>query len=292
MTNDDQTPGQQLLHEFHRRHPGATSRSLAHGRTADGESSYDLLCNAAQQAPQNATVVDLACGDGYLLELVHDALPDSHLVGTDMSQVEIDAAKERLSDSQTELLVAYAQSLPLADASADVVLCHMALMLMENVERVIAEIARVLRPGGVVAFVVGSGSWPKGAGQIFKRLMREAVDQFGGACPRLGDKRTHTTEGLMSLFDRAIGFEVHEPPELLTLDLDDTPENVWASLKLMYNFAALSQDGRDYVTERFLDAATDDVDDHGKLTYRSSLLYASFRRLLHSAPRSTPTDGG
>lgn len=276
--NDDNTPGQQLLQDFHRRHPGATSRSLAHGRTADGESSYDLLCNAAQQAPHNATIVDLGCGDGYLLELVRGALPGSHLVGADMSRAEVDAAKERLADSQAELLVAHAQSLPLADASVDVVLCHMALMLMEDVERVVAEIARVLRQGGVVAAVVSSGSWPTGAGQTFKRLMREAVDQFGGACPRLGDKRTHSTEGLLSLFDRAAGFEVQVSPELVTLDLDDAPEKVWASLELMYNFAALSQDGRDYVRARFLDATASDVDRHGKLTYRSSLLYASFQR--------------
>ncbi|MGM0554979.1 MAG: class I SAM-dependent methyltransferase [Myxococcota bacterium] len=290
--NDDKTLGQQLLQDFHRRHPGATSRSLAHGRTADGESSYDLLCNAAQQAPHNATIVDLGCGDGYLLELVRGALPGSYLVGVDMSRAEVDAAKERLAGSQPELLVACAQSLPLADASVEVVLCHMALMLMENVERVVSEIARVLRPGGVVAIVVSSGSWPKGAGQTFKRLVREAVDQFGGACPRLGDKRTHSTDGLLSLFDRATGFEVQVAPELVTLALDDAPDKVRASLELMYNFAALSQDGRDYVAERFLDAVTGDVDDHGRLPYRSSLLYASFRRLLDSSPRSAPTDGG
>lgn len=284
MTNNDPTIGQRLLHDFHQRHPGATSRSLADGRTADGVSTYDLLCNAARRASHNTTIVDLACGDGYLLELVSDALPDSHLVGIDLSQAEVDEATERLAGSQAEIILARAQSLPLADSSVDVVLCHMALMLMEDVERVVAEVARVLRPGGVVAAVVSSGSWPKGAGQTFKRLMREAVDQFGGACPRLGDKRAHSAEGLTSLFDRAAGFEVYEAPELVTLDLDDTPEKVWASLRLMYNFAALSQDGRDYVAERFLDAVTGDVDDRGKLTYRSSLLYASFRRLLPSAP--------
>ncbi len=278
MTNDDHTPGQRLLRDFHGRHPGATSRSLAHGRTADGVSTYDLLCNAARRAPHNTTIVDLACGDGYLLELVGDALPDSHLVGIDMIQAEVDAATERLAGSRAELIVAHAQSLPLADASVDVVLCHMALMLMEDVERVVAEIARVLRPGGVVAVVVSSGSWPKGTGQTFKRLMREAVDQFGGACPRLGDKRTHSIEGLTSLFDHAAGFEVREAPELVTLNLDDAPEKVWSSLRLMYNFAALSQDGRDYVAERFLDVVTGDADARGKLTYRSSLLYASFQR--------------
>ncbi len=54
------------------------------------------------------------------------------------------------------LVLAEAQKIPLGDASADAVLCHMALMLMLPIEPVIGEIHRVLAPGGIFAAVSGT----------------------------------------------------------------------------------------------------------------------------------------
>ncbi|MFF8732632.1 class I SAM-dependent methyltransferase [Streptomyces sp. NPDC015171] len=47
--------------------------------------------------------------------------------------------------------------LPFADDGFDACVCPMALMLMGEIELVMAEIARVLSPGGVPACVVGGG---------------------------------------------------------------------------------------------------------------------------------------
>lgn len=274
--------GQKLLRRFHQRHAGATSQSLGRGRTASGLSSYETLSSVAASAPPNSTILDLACGDGLLLELVHADLPDARLIGVDISPAELQAAKVRLASMEPELLLASAQELPLDDASVDVVLCHMSLMLMEDIERVVAEIGRVLTPGGVVALVVSDGSWPAGAGRIFKRLVREAVARFGGACPALGDNRTRSSAGLMALFDHATGFKSHTAPRSLKLNLDAGIDQVWESLSLMYNFEALEESARDYVRERFFETAEADLNAAGQLPYRASLLYACWNRVENS----------
>ncbi|QDG53955.1 methyltransferase domain-containing protein [Persicimonas caeni] len=280
------SPGQRLLQTFHQRHAGATTKTLARGRTESGRSSYEMLCSVATSAERGATVLDLACGDGFLLELVHEQLPDARLIGVDVSDAELEAARARLALCEPELLNARAQELPLADASIDVVLCHMSLMLMEEVEEVVAEIGRVLRPGGVVGLIVSDGSWPAGIGRTFKCLMKDAVAQFGGACPRLGDNRTRTEEGLLSLFGRKTGFEARTPPQSLTLELDADTEQVWESLSLMYNFAALDERGRDFVKSGFFDAVDDEYGKPDRLPYRTSLLFACFERLGRGTNRN------
>ena len=51
------------------------------------------------------------------------------------------------------LLHADALRLPLADTDVDAVVCSMAIMLLRPAERALAEIARVLRPGGILATI-------------------------------------------------------------------------------------------------------------------------------------------
>ncbi|OYU72017.1 MAG: hypothetical protein CFE45_41350, partial [Burkholderiales bacterium PBB5] len=86
-----------------------------------------------------------------------------------MSAGELRAAQARLGDS-VALHQARAQALPLADAAMAAVTCHMALMLMAEPPFVLAEITRVLQPGGhllavvpaapLAAPAVGSGPCP------------------------------------------------------------------------------------------------------------------------------------
>ncbi|HEY8768663.1 MAG TPA: class I SAM-dependent methyltransferase [Dehalococcoidia bacterium] len=148
------------LLEYHRRFPGATPRGLAYYRTSQGSASYDLLVDvavAAQRQKRGALrLLDLACGDGYLVELCLQRLGDgARITGVDMSERELSAARERLRGHRVSLLDGKAQDLPLADASVDAVISHMAFMLTVPVEPVVHEIARVLSPGGVFSAVIG-----------------------------------------------------------------------------------------------------------------------------------------
>jgi SAM-dependent methyltransferase len=82
-----------LLRKYHRDFAGATPRMFERGRAADGRCSYDLLADLVPHGRQPLTVLDLACGDGPLLQrLQRRRQPDLALVGIDLSPEELSLA--------------------------------------------------------------------------------------------------------------------------------------------------------------------------------------------------------
>ena len=103
-------------------------------------------------------VLDVACGTGHLAcELGRLVGPAGKVVGVDLSQEMVDIATSRAREKALPH-VAFtrmdAQSLAFDAASFDVVLCCFGLMYVPDAERALAEIRRVLRPGGRVGIAV------------------------------------------------------------------------------------------------------------------------------------------
>lgn len=65
-----------FLKTYHARFPGCTSACVKGARGEDGLSSYEVL---AELVGASGTVLDLACGDGFLLSVVKERKPDSSL---------------------------------------------------------------------------------------------------------------------------------------------------------------------------------------------------------------------
>jgi ubiquinone/menaquinone biosynthesis C-methylase UbiE len=89
--------------------------------------------------------------------------------------------------------------LPFPDTAFDAVVSHMAFMLMVDPEQVVAEVVRVLAPGGLLALAVGGGAV---AGEAMERFLSLARSHFhvaatdGRRMPRLGHRGTRTRDGL------------------------------------------------------------------------------------------------
>jgi len=94
--------------------------------------------------PGVRSVLDVGCGAGQTL-IATDLGPDVLAVGVDVDQHAL-ALGRRLTD---DVLLAGAQgeALPFRDGAFDMVLCRVALPYM-HVPTALAEMARVLRPGG------------------------------------------------------------------------------------------------------------------------------------------------
>lgn len=94
-------------------------------------------------------VVDVACGTGDLAELA--AARGARVLALDFARGMLDGAARR--GVAAALVLADGARLPVADAWADVVTCGFALRNFESLPPVLAEMARVLRPGGRLAIL-------------------------------------------------------------------------------------------------------------------------------------------
>lgn len=190
------------LRAVHHDHAGFTESCAARCRDAEGRTSYAWLAEAVDP-DRHRSVLDVACGSGVLLELCHGALPpETRLIGIDMSPDELALARARLPEGRAQLVEAQAQRLDvLADASVDVALCHWALTLMDPVAPVLAEMARVLAPGGrFAALVDGPMDAAPGYGAVHDLIyahVQAALPAYGAV--DLGDPRVRTADDLLAL---------------------------------------------------------------------------------------------
>lgn len=109
--------------------------------------------------------VDVGCGEGRVARRL-SAL-GHHVVGIEGSPRLAAAARE--ADPAFEVHVADAARMPLQDASADLAVASLSLMNIEDLDGAVAEIARVLTPGGRLCFSVlhPSRTWRDAGGPYF-----------------------------------------------------------------------------------------------------------------------------
>ncbi len=88
--------------------------------------------------------LDAACGTGRFAEFL--ATRGRRVIGVDSSPSMLAHARRRVPEG--EFRVAELDRLPLPDDSVDVIVCALALVHIRRLDPVLAEFARVLRPGG------------------------------------------------------------------------------------------------------------------------------------------------
>jgi len=111
-------------------------------------------------------VADIGTGTGILaLELARQGLD---VVGIDRSEAMLEAARRKWTlevgdgRGRVEFKAGDAHALPLEDASVDAAFAHMVLHSLEEPERAVREMGRVVRPGGrvvVVDFLAHDHAW-------------------------------------------------------------------------------------------------------------------------------------
>lgn len=122
----------------------------------DVTSSFAGVANphAIGRIPEGAIVVDIGCGAGTdLLLAARRTGPHGRAIGVDMTE----AMRRRASDgaaacglTTVDVRPGDATRLPIDDRSVDVVMSNGVLNLVPEKVRAVAEIARVLKPGGRV----------------------------------------------------------------------------------------------------------------------------------------------
>ena len=175
----------------------------------------------------SGVALDAACGTGrhsaYLASLGHT------VIGVDSSPAMLERAREKVPDG--EFHEGDLHELPLPDDQVDLVVCALALVHAPDLQPVLAEFVRVLRPGGIWSFPISAASsrasasqssrtdptaapatCRSGPGSRASTLPRHSRSAFrcGGAKSRGGRPRSSTT---------TVSFPVTSP---------DGPPNIWA----------------------------------------------------------------
>lgn len=96
--------------------------------------------------PTEGQVLDLSCGDGQFLELVHLLKPGLKLFGLDISEGKIIDAKNEYA--WINFTLGSADLLSFNDHVFDVVFCNMALHHYDNPLKVLSESRKILKTGG------------------------------------------------------------------------------------------------------------------------------------------------
>ncbi|CAA0100215.1 Malonyl-[acyl-carrier protein] O-methyltransferase [Halioglobus japonicus] len=110
------------------------------------------LLSCLDEAPDTAgTVLDLGCGTGYFCAPLRARYPKAQYLGLDLASGMVDYARKRCEPGG-EWLVADAESLPLASESIDLVFSSLTVQWCARPEHLLAELSRILRPGGLCVF--------------------------------------------------------------------------------------------------------------------------------------------
>ena len=170
-------------------------------------------------------LLDVGCGPGNLALRLAEAVAPGQLVGIDAEPSQIEIAQQlgkKSGNSNLTFQVADVASLPFEDASFDVVHCGGVLGYIPDTAEALAEMKRVLRPGGMIAcrdLIVDSCFAHPDLG-----LMRRGWDMFADLVeaddghPQMGkDMKTHLKRAGFSDIEMSGSFDFHNTPKEIEL---------------------------------------------------------------------------
>jgi SAM-dependent methyltransferase len=198
---------------------------VAEGYVAENLAQFEAFAREALQlVPASGDVLDVAAGPGSLALLAARTATRVHAV--DFAPAMLDALRARAAAAgvtNVDSQLADAQSLPYPAASFDAAYSMFGLIFVPDRARALAELARVLRPGGRVVV----SSWPPAErlpvfSALFGALAAELPGSgFGEAPTALGTAAEVTAEL------GAAGFSAIEVHEREVVPGTATPAEIW-----------------------------------------------------------------
>jgi SAM-dependent methyltransferase len=209
----------------------------------------------------NADWLDIGCGSGALTETILACAAPARIGAVDASPAFVAYARTRTNDSRATFAAADARALPWAAASIDAIVSGLVINFVPQPERALPDMARVARPGAVIAAYV----WDYADGmQLIRHFWNAAVALDASA----------------STLDEAKRFPLCQPAAL---------EELWGSARLR-SVTSCALDVRTHFQD-FDDFWTPFLGGQGPAPSYAMSLDASRRELLRERLRSTlPTD--
>ena len=118
--------------------------------------------------PKGLRWLDVGCGNGAFTEMLLERCAPAEVAGIDPSEPQLAFARPRFAGRPVRLDLGDAAALPYADASFDLAVMALVIFFVPDPARGVAEMARVVRPGGSVsayAWDILGGGFPFAAMQ-------------------------------------------------------------------------------------------------------------------------------
>ena len=141
---------EQLRTEFNEWARAGKGESMEKGHGPVGKQAIELM-----RVANDARVLDIGCGSGWATRLLAESAMNGSVTGIDISDEMIRVARDAsLLFPNTDFQVASAEQLPFDDAEFTCAFSMESLYYYANIPKALAEIRRVLRPGGLFVAVV------------------------------------------------------------------------------------------------------------------------------------------
>jgi len=184
--------------------------------------------------PPNLRWVDIGCGNGAFTQLLVEHCAPMTVEGVDPSEGQLAFARERLATPVAKFRQGDAMALPFADGTFDAAVMALVVFFIPDPARGVAEMARVVQPGGLAAAYI----WDivNGGGPL--EDIATQMKGMGFAPPRAPQAEASTPEGLHALWTRA-GFADIEAQVVRARRTFDDFEDYWSTTIAAPNLAPM-----------------------------------------------------
>ena len=172
----------------------AYERMMGRWSRVAGKSFLDWI-----ELPSRLRCLDVGCGNGAFTEVLIARCAPAFVVGLDPSKQQIAHARQRLGAKAAEFRVGDAQALPFADRSYDAALMALVIAFLPNPARAVAEMARVVRPGGWIATYM----WDIAGGGVPVHPLYEALKSIGATPGIQPNPEASRREALQEFWEKA-----------------------------------------------------------------------------------------
>jgi len=176
--------------------------------------------------PENSRWLDVGCGTGALSQTILEMANPKNIKGIDRSEDYVEFARSRINDSRAGFEVGNAQTLSLESEVFDAAVSGLVLNFVPQPEHMVAEMARVVHNGGMVALYV----WDYAGKMQMMRHFWNAVAALDPAARDLDEGRRFPVcnpDSLRTLFQNTGLFQVEVHPIDISTDFKDF-NDYWA----------------------------------------------------------------
>ena len=150
--------------------------------------------------------LDVGCGTGALTEIILAIASPTSVVGIDPAEAYVALARAHVRDPRASFEIGSAKALPAQAGTYDAVVGGLMLNFVPGAETALAEMARVTRPGGIVAAYV----WDYAEGMALMRCFWDAAVELDPSTKELDEGRRFPVCGPEPLAQLFNGARLHE----------------------------------------------------------------------------------